>query len=95
MTNREQEILAQLDMATAVEYYGRDYLIVGKAIDVEEMRIDPEDEPMPYICVIEGYGDPNNGMWQERTIFVEDLADDPNLKLFTLEELTIGDNDVK
>lgn len=79
MSDRK-EILEKLEKAHGIEFKGAVYFIVCR--DLEDL---PE-ELEPYITVISPYSGADN-LWVEWDIFVYELLDDPNIKLYTLSQI--------
>lgn len=92
MDEQELDLLKKLDYTVAIIHYGKQFMVVGKCRDVEEMRdlVDKDEEVMPYIVVIELHDhNGNNGMWLERELYLDELLADPSLRLFTLREIDL------
>jgi hypothetical protein len=84
---RKERILNKLEDAQGLQYMGVDYFITCRDIEVEDL---PEDVE-PSVSVILPYTGAD-GMWLEHDLYLDELLDDPNLKLYTLCELSIGES---
>jgi hypothetical protein len=80
-------LVEKLKKTVALEYQGTEYYIVCRDLNTPD---DPDDAEFfsPNVTVLRLYSE-NAGIWSEYDLHLDDLLDDPNLKLYTLVKLPL------
>lgn len=85
--NRRERILELLEHVHGLKYLGVEYLITSRDIEL----VDLPEGVEPSVSVILPYSG-HDGMWLEHDLYLDELLDDPNLELYTLAKMNLGES---